>query len=290
MKALKRKYRKKIQRFSYLYRRITSPLRVFPSFIIIGCAKSGTTSLYNYLIQHPAVFPAYKKEIHYFSKYYERGDNWYRTYFCTNIYKKIKYPRGNTVTGEATPYYIFHPLAALRVKKVLPDAKIICILRNPVDRAYSHYSMMVRLGYEHQSFKEAINEEYKRLKDEEKKLINDPTYYSFKYQNFSYLSRGHYEKQLRTWFKIFDKSQFLIIKSENLYRNPQIEINKIFKFLNVPEYNLKETKVFGETNKLKKIDKELRKKIAQYYKPYNEKLYSLLDQNFYWEDEAKINY
>jgi hypothetical protein len=283
LKVLKKKIKKRLKRVNYLYRRITSPIRILPSFLIIGPPKCGTTSLYEYLIQHPNIIPAYKKELKYFDLFYKKGEGWYRSFFCTHFFKKIKYSKGRSITGEATPYYIFYPLAPLRIKTTLPDAKIICIFRNPTDRAYSHYGHEIRKGRENLSFRDALNEEHIRLKGEEKKLIKDPAYYSFNHHHFSYLSYGHYEKLLKYWYRFFDEKQILILKSEDLFKNPNTVVNKVFKFLDVPEYNFKEYRVFGKTNKLPEMDQELRKKLLKYFRPYNEKLYNLISQDFNWE-------
>lgn len=99
------------------YRLLTNRIRLLPDFIIIGVARCGTTSLYNYLVKHPYIFPALRKEINFFSINFNRGLGWYRTFFPSRIYKffiKWVYKR-HLITGEATPFYIFHPLALKRI-------------------------------------------------------------------------------------------------------------------------------------------------------------------------------
>jgi Sulfotransferase family len=111
------------------YRTLTGPLRGLPSVLIIGTAKGGTTSLFNYLAHHPDVVPPLGKEMHYFDMYYARGERWYRGRFPYE-YRL----RNGTLTLDASPYYLFHPLAPERAARLLPDAKLIALLRNPVDR------------------------------------------------------------------------------------------------------------------------------------------------------------
>src|SRR5579885_2674785 len=138
------------------YRTITSSIRLLPDFIIIGTQRGGTTSLYAYLGQHPQIAPAVIKEVHFFDNNYERGVGWYRTQFPFLIEKSIAKNIGqqNFITGEASPYYLFHPHVPERAAKVVPGAKLIVLLRNPIDRAYSHYYHEVELGHEKLSFEQ----------------------------------------------------------------------------------------------------------------------------------------
>ncbi len=118
--------------FSWIYRRLTSGSRRLPDFIILGAQRAGTSSLYYYLSQHPQILPAVRKELHFFDDHYRRGLGWYRSQFPT------RGARG-TITGEATPYYLSHPHAPARIQRLLPQARLIVLLRNPVERAISHY-------------------------------------------------------------------------------------------------------------------------------------------------------
>ena len=156
---------KKLQNLStslYLkYCNLVGPLHVLPNFMIIGFPKCGTTSLYDYLTQHPQITPPLGKEIDFFDRLYERGVNWYRVRFPGKAYNFFKHTASNKkiFTGEATPRYVFHPLALQRIKKLIPDSKFIILLRNPIDRAYSHYNMNFQNGYEYRTFEDAIEHE-----------------------------------------------------------------------------------------------------------------------------------
>src|SRR5439155_25683479 len=164
---------------------------------------------------------------------FKKGFGWYKSNFPTIISKWYKtfLHKQKFVSGEATPYYLFHPLAASRVHQFLPDVKLIVLLRNPVNRAYSHYNHEIRKGTESLSFEEALEKEPARLNGETERLNKDPYYYSHNHQHFSYLSRGIYIDQLKTWMNYFPKDRFLIIKSEDLLKNTQFELNRIYKFL-----------------------------------------------------------
>ena len=156
------------------------------------------------------------------------------------------------------------------------------LLRNPVERAYSHYHHEVRLKKEKLSFENAIKEEPRRLEGEVEKMLNDETYYSFNHQHFSYLQRGIYIDQLERWTKKFTKEQMLILSSEDFYSNPNKICNEIFGFLNLPNFNLNKIKVYN-TGSNKSMRENTRKNLLEYFKPHNEKLYNFLNKDFGWK-------
>src|SRR4030067_1481890 len=215
-----------------LYKQVTYPIRLTPDFIIIGAQRCGTTSLYNYLIKHPGVVSALQKEVHCFDYNFNKGIAWYRSHFPSyfyryNVRQKFKH---NCLTGEASPYYIFHPHAPWGISETIPKVTRILLLRNPVDRAYSHYHLEVRLGHETLSFEDAIKREADRLYGELEKMLENEDYYSFNHINYSYLSRGIYVDQIRYWMSFFPKEKILILKSEEFYVNPSIIFRKVIEF------------------------------------------------------------
>jgi len=264
--------------------RLKGPLGVLPDFLIIGVQKGGTTSLYHYLIQHPDIYGATTKEIEYFSKYSYKSVWWYRSFFPSYLTKWFCKLRGNIfVTGEASTSYSFFPDVATRVKKVLPNVKIIVLLRNPVDRAYSQFNHQVRKGREKLSFEEALGKEEKRLKGEREKLAKDPNYQSFNYDHFSYTSRGKYDELLKPWLERFEDNM-LILCSEDLDKDPERVTNKVFDFLGVSSYSL------GEYHKMdkvgyKKVKASTRKKLEKLFEPHNERLRKRVGPLCKWLDE-----
>ncbi|MFD4854754.1 sulfotransferase domain-containing protein [Bacillus mycoides] len=246
-----------------------------PHFLIIGAQKCGTTSLYNYLIQHPQVHAASHKELHFFDIYFKKGMEWYYKQFPLI---KLDEP---VITGEASPYYIFHPHAPKRIASILPNVKLIILLRNPVDRAYSHYYHQVRMQTENLSFKQAIYEENNRLKPELIKMVNDENYYSIPYQYYSYLARGRYIEQLQNWMNLFPKKQFLILKSEDFFSDPNFIFQTVLDFLGISPYQLKEYKK-ENTNNYPILDINTKNELYNYYDNYNLRLYNYLGTNFNW--------
>lgn len=270
------------------YRASTSRLRLLPDFIIIGVQKGGTTSLYRYLIEHPAIAPIYVKEPHFFDIYYHKGMGWYRAHFpmLTEKYAAQVVRKQQLLTGEASPYYLLHPLAAKRVATTLPRVKLIVLLRNPVDRAYSQYQHQRRQpGVEPLSFEEAIERETERLAGEEEKMLQNERYASFNHRHYSYLARGTYIEQLPRWMKMFPREQFLILKSEDLFSNPAATVTQTLEFLNIPISKEQQEKVYKPFNEARyeSMAPETRAKLVEYFKPLNARLYEFLGRDFGWD-------
>jgi len=258
---------------------------MLPNFLIIGAQRGGTTSLYNYITKHPKIIPALQKEIHFFDINFNKGIQWYQSHFQQNSFFSLLYYTKkfkDCITCEASPYYIYHPHVPKRISKIIPDVKLIALLRNPIERAFSHYHHEVKLGIEKISFEDAIKEEPKRLNGELKKMLEDEFYYSFNHQNFSYLERGIYIEQLENWEKFFPKKQILILSSEEFYSNPDKICNDVFDFLGLPIIKIKKAKIFNKGNYQKMADKT-RIELVEYFKPHNEKLYNFLKRDFGWK-------
>lgn len=272
-----------------LYRAVTSQIRLMPDFIIIGTQRGGTTSLYNYLTEHPNFGPAYTKEVHFFDKSFDKGMNWYRAQFPSLVKKfyHAQIHKQDFITGEASPYYLFHPLVPQRIAQHLPQAKLIVLLRNPVDRAYSHYYHEVAGGRESVSFEEAMELEEERTAHEKEKIIRDEHYTSYNHQHYTYLARGIYIDQLQTWMSFFPKEQILILRSEDFYADPGAGLRRTLEFVNLPvlttkEQKQQEFKTYNDT-KPPKMDATTRKRLVEFFEPHNARLYDYLGTNFRWD-------
>ncbi len=282
---------------SQAYRGITSSLRVLPDFLIIGGQRCGTTSLYYYLTEQAGVCPASTKEVHFFDDHYGRGIDWYRAQFPTRAFKHYieRACTWHFLTGEASPYYLIHPHAPRRIARVLPNVKLIALLRNPIDRAYSHHWLEVKGRYESLAFEEAIRCEQERIAGEREKMINDENYHSFKYRRFSYLTRGKYIDQIEYWLDFFPRDQFLFLKAEDLYSHPAVIVRQTLEFLGVPDHEIKTTdkgykryKVPSKTgyrtkDSARAMDPVTREYLVEYFKPFNARLYELLGRDLEWE-------
>jgi hypothetical protein len=267
----------KKSKIASLIRRGTAVLRCLPDFIIIGAQKGGTSSMAFYLNQHPQIKFSTVKEIHFFDNNFSRNLNWYKSYFPINNKKYREF-----ITGEATPNYLFHPHCPERIKKTLPQVKLIVLLRNPIERAFSHYQMQVRNGYEDKkSFQEAVQVETIRIKMEMEKVLKDKNYTNFNLQRFSYLERGKYFKQINRWLKYFDYDQFLFLKSEDFFTDPLITMNLIYDFLQIEHINPTNLSIQNQGHSVQ-LDQETKEKLVQFFHDDSVKLSKLTGINFNW--------
>jgi hypothetical protein len=249
-----------------------------PDFIIIGSQKCGTTFLYDELARQPCVAPAITKEIHFFDFNFERGIDWYRACFARP--RRQEYGQAR-ITGEASPYYIFHPLVARRIAAVAPQAKLIALLRNPVNRAYSHYQHEVRLGFERLPFDQALAQEQARLRGEAERMQADAGYQSFTHAHYGYLTRGIYVDQLKRWRDLFPDRQLLILRSEDLYRDTPETIGRVLEFLGLPDRGAREYR--KKTSAYPKMDAATRSRLIRFFEPHNQRLADELGTNFAWD-------
>jgi hypothetical protein len=259
------------------YRRLTGPLRGLPSVLIIGAQRSGSTSLFNYLVQHPHVLPSLGKEIHYFDLHYARGLRWYRGRFP--FAHRLRPP---VLTIDASPYYLPHPLAPERAYRLLPHVKLVALLRNPVERAFSHYQHEVRDGRESLSFPEALERETARLAGEEERLEREPGYYSYNHHRYSYARRGLYLEQLLRWTRWYPRFQLLVLQSEWLFRDPAAASASVYEFLGLSPHRLEQYKPFYQGAYDRRIPGDVRQRLAAYFEPHNRELYRWLGREFDW--------
>lgn len=244
-----------------------------PNFLIIGIGKGGTTSLYYYLVKHPQILPAIKKEIHFFSENIERGLNWYLSHFPPIPQES------NFLTGEATPWYFGSFESAKKIAHIFPDVKLIILLRNPIFRSFSYYQMQIKGGEEQRSFAEVISSEIKYIK---KFLSSGEVDSDYWQTEKGCLLFSLYFYFIEKWMAIFPREQFLILRSEDFYANPVATLTQVFEFLGVPDYPLAEYPNYnpGSYNPL---SDDLRQTLAEFFRPHNQKLEEYLGIKFNWE-------
>ena len=216
----------------WTFGRVTSRRRPLPGFLVIGAQKAGTTALYAYLRWHPGITGPSWKEVSFFDRHWWRGEPWYRGHFPLGA--------GERLVGEASPSYLFHPLAPARARSLVPDAKLVALLRNPVDRAYSQYQHEVALGREPLSFEDALAAEEERTRGEVERLVADPRAFSRAWWDHTYVARGRYAEQLERWLAVFPREQLLVVATEELGERPAETYASILRFLGVPPHELPE--------------------------------------------------
>jgi hypothetical protein len=264
----------------------TSRFRLLPDFLIIGAQRAGTTSLYRYLARHPAVGPVVlTKGAHYFDTNYDKGLDWYRAHFPTRWTKaRAKRRLGvDLITGEGSPYYVFHPLAPARIAETLPEAKFLLMLRDPVERAYSHYQHELARGFEDLSFEEALEAEPERLAGERERMIQDPTYNSFEHQHHSYLARGRYLEQIQVWRALFPADRMLIITMEEFFSNPEPGFERVLRFLDLPAWRPERFERYN-ARRYSQMDPATRARLVDHFAEPNRELARFLGIDPGWSD------
>ena len=265
---------------------LTSAWRPLPDYLIIGAARAGSTSLYEYLGQHPAVMPALVKEVHYFTTDYARGESWYRAHFPIKARHRLSTMlHGAAVTGEATPYYLFHPAAPARIHALLPNVKLLAVLRDPVARAISQYQHERRLGVEDLSLAEAIDREPERTSTGGASvldLLERDAGFAFRHQHYSYLARGRYREQLERYRQLFDESRLMVVRSEDLFERGDDVFRQVLDFLQLPAYSLP---AYPRTNASRgmSLDPAVAKALRTYFEPYTAQLEGMLGRSMGWD-------
>ncbi len=256
--------------------------RVLPNFLLIGAQRSGTTSLYQALRRHPQIAGPIVKEVHFFDHQYWRGVDWYGSYFPVVAARERARRRGSDLlAGEATPYYLFHPGVPARVAETIPAVLLITILRNPVDRAYSHYRKMVQRKIEPLSFENALVAEESRLAGEEERLLADPRYRSFHHRHHAYVSRGLYADQIARWLALFPRKHLLVLRAEDFFTRPADVYKRTLSFLELDPFDPGEYSA-GNSGSYDPLDKEVRANLERRFAEPNAHLSRLLGCESWW--------
>ena len=215
----------------------TSSRRQLPSFVLVGAQRAGTTSFFRALQSHPLVHSAnYHKGVNYFDVNYGRGLAWYQGHFPTvrSLQRRTDEVPGKPVTFEASGYYMFHPRAAERMGRDLPDARILMMLRDPVERAYSAWKHEHARGFETESFERALELEEERLAGEVERMRADDDYQSARHRHQAYRLRGQYAEQLERMQEFFPADRIHVIESESFFEQPETTYGGVLEFLGLP--------------------------------------------------------
>jgi predicted DCC family thiol-disulfide oxidoreductase YuxK len=255
----------------------TAAKRPLPDFLVIGGQRCGTTSLFRALMGHPQIRrPVMHKGVNYFDLNYSRGQAWYRGHF------PIRRAEDRTRVFDSSGYYMFHPMAAERIARDLPKVKVVAMVRDPVERAYSAYKHELARGFEwEKSFGRALELEDARLDREVEKIRADPAYYSFNHRHHAYRGRGEYADLLEPFVAGLGAENVLLIESERFFATPEPEFRRITAFLGIDDrmpdrfdrYNARP----GAS-----LDDSLREELAQYYAPHDAALEKLLGHQPVW--------
>jgi hypothetical protein len=259
---------------------------MLPGFLVVGAQRCGTTSMFQLLSQHPAVFTAImpRKEMHYFDLAYDRGLAWYQGHFPLTARARLTgYRTGTTpVAFEATPYYIFHPLAPERIARDLPGVKLLVLVRDPVERAYSEHTFRVRRGYETEPFERALELEDARLHGELERLVADPAYITHSHRYHAYRTRGHYADQLEHLERLFGRERIHVVDSGEFFTDPGPVYDRILEFLGLPNRGHPAFGSGGVRPGSSSMSETTRAALEEHYRPYDERLTAWLGREPSW--------
>jgi len=271
------------------YRLLAAPLKRLPDFLILGAARSGTTSLYAYLTALPWIGGPFYKEVHFFNCRWYRGKRFYRSRFPLLLAKRAAALRHRAPfrLGEASPTYLFYPYVAERAARMLPQAKLIVLLRNPVDRAYSAWRHAVGFEGENLPFEEALAQEENRLEAggypedqaDEPELL-------FSAAHHTYVRQGLYAEQLERWFAVYPREQILVLDSKSLHADPEAIVRQVCEFIGTtfqPTGSYPALNGSHEGDASAPLADDTRQYLVELFRPHNERLYELLGRRFDWD-------
>lgn len=283
-KSLTTKVRRSVRATTRSTGRLTSGARMTPDFLIVGSQRCGTTSMFKTLGQHPAVLPAVlHKGVHYFDKHYGHGMAWYRGHFplLTSAWRTERRTGVRPVTGESSPYYMFHPLAGQRIANDLPGVRLLVLLRDPVERAYSAYTHERARGYESENFERALELEPERVAGEYNRMVADPSYDSFHLQHNAYLTRGWYVEQLARLEQLVGRERIHVVDSQQFFTDPAPVYAGVLDFLGLPPHP--DTRFEHHNARPRSpLSPALRERLESHFEPFDERLGRWMGQPPRW--------
>lgn len=244
-----------------------------PSFFVIGSVKCGTTSLFDHMTAHPAILPAVTKESHYFH-HPERGLAWYLAQFPRRPDGREAY-----VTGDFSASTINAHDAPAMLHAMAPGARLIALVRDPVDRAISHFHMNQRVGVEQRPLEAAMAEELEHL-------ANGEASDDYAATQQGYLSIGLYAREIERWLGVFPREQLLILVMEEMRADPASVVDQAFAHIGVRPHQLHAFKRLNEGLYGEGADAGVRKQLHDFFKSHNEEFYALLGRRLAWDDQA----
>jgi hypothetical protein len=264
-----------VRSLRWRFRLLTSARRALPDFVIIGGQRCGTTSLYEALSRHRIVAASFRKEIHYFDIHHARGEGWYRANF------PIRARLNGRISGEATPNYLAIPEAPGRMAGLVPDVRLVALLRNPVERAHSAWKLRTYERVEKREFARAIEDERAGVTGSWEGVGEARQELWRRSKRFAYLDKSRYAEHLARWREHFASERLLIIQSEKLFSIPEETLGVIEDFLGLPhDPNVTLPRV--NYTRPSQIDTALRKELVEYFAPFNSELEQLAGQAFDW--------
>ncbi len=257
---------------------------MLPGVLIVGAQRCGTTSMYRTLSQHPAVLKAVlHKGVHYFDMNYDRGMSWYRAHFPLQASGRRagRLAGDRALTLESSPYYMFHPCAAERIASDLPGVRLLVLVRDPAERAYSAHAHELARGFEHEPFARALELEPERLRGEAERMARDPGYLSHSHQHHAYRARGRYADQLDQLERVLGAERVHVVDSGDFFIKPEPVYDAVLDFLELSNHGYP---VFERHNARPRspMPADLRAELTDYFEPFDQQLTGWLGQDPSW--------
>lgn len=272
---------KVMRQIDWMQRKLTWRSRGMPDFFIPGVQKGGTTSLFRYLEMHPSVEQVFQKEPHYFCYFLGKGEAWYRAHYP--ILNSNRNEQGRMLAGDASTHYIFYPDCAQRVFDANNKAKLLILLRDPVDRAYSAWKHSKRKGYESRPFEAVLSEANERTCTESLNAYWKAEKRTQGWANKAYLEHGLYAQQLKPWLDVFPAEQVWIRSSEEFFSDVQGVYASALEFLGLSEWSPADGFPTFNVGLQGEMEKSIEEQLVEYYRVPNEELFELLGVRYAWK-------
>ncbi len=260
---------------------LTARWRLRPSFVILGAQRAGTTTLYRVLSEHPAVArPTVSKGIGYFDLRYDRGLRWYLGHFpLAWVARRRHGPQATTF--ESSGYYLFHPLAAERIARDLPGVKVVVMVREPVERAYSAHRHELARGFETEDFETAVMLEEERTAGEAERIVADPSYASFSHRHHSYLARSRYSEQIDRYLQHLGPDRVYVVDADVFFADPVGEFDRLRSWLGLPAWQPAKVEQWNARPRTP-MPEALRARLERYFEPYDARLAEQMGRTPSW--------
>ena len=262
-----------------VWRWATQRMRPLPGAVIVGVAKSGTSQLFSYVLRHPRCFGSVEKEVNYFSYHWQRPLGWYRS----------RFPLARTVDAvggiclEASHSYISTPAALERMYQVLPQAKLMVVLRDPVARAFSQYQHHRQRRRETRSFNHIVRESIANSPHVDRRDRPLPPLGA---SVANYIWYGYYASQLVALFAIYPREQVLIIDAADMFDDTNAVCQRVFDFLGFERFDVQPDKIFNRGYYRETIEPATAEVLRDHYRPHDAWLVELTGRKFRWMDAA----
>lgn len=253
----------------------TYRLRRLPTVVIVGAERAGATQLYTHLVHHPRCFGAADQDVAYFSKHAERSVRWYRSRFP--LRRRVARRQGHVL--EASPSYLSMPSGLRKMQAVVPEARLVVLLRDPVSRAFSHYQHQKTRQLESRSFARAVDDE---LRANEFRAERGVALGGDAKPMSGYVAGGYYGLQLELLLKLYRRNRVLFIESVDFFADTVAACDRVFSFLGLESFDVPASKVYNRGTYPDAIDPRVENRLREHYRPYDELIQDILGRPCGW--------